>query len=95
MQTAVIFFRKTFRAVWPVYTWEMMLAAQRSRHASVSAVLRLGMLGLMWELLSTHGEDCQRVFHAEGASSLRAALRAAKLMGRGQPSSTNRPVGPC
>ena len=95
MGAALIFFRKMFRVMWLVYTWEMMLVAQHSRCASMLAVLQLGMLGLMQEILSTCGEDCQRVFQAEGALSLRAALRAAILMGRGQPSSADRPVGHC
>ena len=55
------------------------------------AILWLGMLGLMQEILATHGEDCQMAFHDGSNACLQAALRAAILTGRG---CVNRAVRP-
>ena len=56
------------------------------------AILRLGMLGLMQEILAAHGEDCQMAFHDGSNACLQAALRAAMLTGRGHVNHAIRPL---
>ena len=52
------------------------------------AILRLGMLGLMPEILAT----CQMAFHDGSNACLWAALRAAMLTGRGCVNRAIRPL---
>ena len=72
-----------------------MLVPQRGRHASMVAILQLGMLGLMWEILAACGEDCQMAFHDGNNACLQAALRVAMLTSSGRVNRAVRPSGHC